>query len=204
MVLGPQEIRQSCIASWRIMKGETEALQQFDLSADGFWRSFLVIFLVLPFYLLSLISEHALMVEHLPAQGQENAAMVTGGFQFFVGKFLSLLADWITFPIFVGFLSGSLGLKRNYGPYIVVRNWSTLIILLPQTALYLLYMAGLIPSALLIMLTFPIIGWVLWYRFQIARVAGGCSFSNSIGLVVLDLVLSILIVASFDRLFAWQ
>lgn len=202
MVLGTQEIRQSCIASWRIMRGETEALQQFDLSADGFWRSFLVIFLLLPFYLLSLIAENVLMVEHIMTQGQENTEMVAGGFQLYFGKFLSLFVDWITFPIVVGLLAGSLGLKRNFGPYIIVRNWSTLIILLPQTLLYLLYMAGLIPSELLIMLTFPIIGWVLWYRFQIARVAGDCSFSISIGLVVLDLVLSILISTSLDRLFA--
>ncbi|QUS56435.1 hypothetical protein [Pseudovibrio brasiliensis] len=202
MALGIQEIRQSCIASWRIMKGEAEAVQQFDLSADGFWRSFLVIFLLLPFYFLSLISEQALMLEHQAAMGPEATEVVATGAQFYTGKTISLFVDWIAFPIVVGLLARSLGLGRNYGPYIIVRNWSTLLILLPQTFLNLFYLAGLIPSALLIMLTFPIVGWVLWYRFQIARIVGGCTFSISIGLVVLDLVLSILISASFDRLFA--
>ncbi len=202
MALGIQEIGQSCIASWRVMKGETEALQQFDLSADGFWRSFLVIFLLLPFYFLSLISEQSLMLEINLEQGQEAAEIATGGALLYIGKTLSLFVDWVTFPIVLAVLAGSIGLKRTYGPYIIVRNWSTLIILLPQTLLNLLYLAGIIPSALLVMLTFPIIGWVLWFRFQIARVAGECSFSTAIGLVVLDLVLSILISTSFDRLFA--
>lgn len=202
MALGIQEIGQSCIASWRVMKGEAEALQQFDLSADGFWRSFLVIFLLLPFYFLSLISEQSLMLEINLERGQEAAEIATGGALLYIGKTLSLFVDWVTFPLVLAVLAGSIGLKRTYGPYIVVRNWSTLIILLPQTLLNLLYLAGIIPSALLVMLTFPIIGWVLWFRFQIARIAGECSFSTAIGLVVLDLVLSILISTSFDRLFA--
>ncbi|KZL22007.1 hypothetical protein PsAD2_00032 [Pseudovibrio axinellae] len=202
MSFGLQEIRQSCIASWRIMKGESEALQQFDLSADGFWRSFLVVFVLLPFYFLGLLAEQSLLLETHLAKGQEAAEFISDGSPLYLGKSLALFVDWITFPIVVGFLSASIGLRKNYGPYIIVRNWSTLIILLPQTLVNLLYLSGLIPSALLVMLTLPIVGWVLWYRFQIARVAGGCKFSIAVGLVVLDLVLSILISTSFDRLFA--
>ncbi len=144
MALGIQEIGQSCIASWRVMKGEAEALQQFDLSADGFWRSFLVIFLLLPFYFLSLISEQSLMLEINLERGQEAAEIATGGALLYIGKTLSLFVDWVTFPLVLAVLAGSIGLKRTYGPYIVVRNWSTLIILLPQTLLNLLYLAGII------------------------------------------------------------
>lgn len=202
MVPGIQEIRQSCEASWSIMMGRTEAMRQYDLSADGFWRSFGVIFLLLPLYLFSIFAEQNLFLEDQLAQGTELSEYAQGGFLLYSGKVVTLLVDWIAFPIIVGFLSGSVGLKQNYAPYIIARNWSTLVILVPQTVLNLGYLIGIMPSALFIMLSFPIVGWVLWYRFRIARIAGQCSFSISMGLVVLDLILSIFISLSIGRPFA--
>ncbi len=201
MIPGIQEIRQSCSACWGIMKGEGEAVQQFDLSVRGFWRSFAVIFLLAPLYYISLKSEQAGLLEEHMLQGGDVAHMTVAAGTYYLGKALALGVDWIAFPIIVGLLSTSVGLQRTYTPYIIVRNWSSLLILLPQTVLNLGYLSGLIPTPLLVMLTLPLIGWVLWYRYRIARVVGQCTLAASIGLVVLDLVLSLLISNSFDQMF---
>ena len=45
------EARHSLAAAWLLARGDRTAYGQMNLSADGFWRSFLAIFPVLPLYL---------------------------------------------------------------------------------------------------------------------------------------------------------
>ena len=50
------EARHSLAAAWLLARGDRTAYGLINLSADGFWRSFLAIFPVLPLYLYSAVS----------------------------------------------------------------------------------------------------------------------------------------------------
>ena len=53
MIPGQQEIIRSLTGAWLLAKRDTSALNYFNLSIEGFWRSFSAMVLVLPILILS-------------------------------------------------------------------------------------------------------------------------------------------------------
>ena len=47
--------------AWDVMNGRAEGLNKFDLTIDGFWRSFGAIVLILPVALIALASERVVL-----------------------------------------------------------------------------------------------------------------------------------------------
>ena len=200
MIPDSNEIRRSVEASWQLMYGRVQALQNFDLSAESFWRSFSVIFLLLPFYAISIVAEQRLMNDPALLTAGEPVVEHASDLLFLASQLLVLAVDWIAYPIVVGLLAGSLGLRSTYGTFIIVRNWSTLVTIIPMTFANLIYLSGLLSPDLFVFISLPIVGWMLWYRFQITRFAANCSISLAIGLVVLDFILSIFINTGLEGL----
>ncbi|QDG79388.1 hypothetical protein FJ695_00520 [Labrenzia sp. PHM005] len=172
-------------------------MNYFDQSTQGFWRSFLVIFLLAPVFLVSalaekklLISENVILSEVFP----ENT--------YWLAQFLSLGIDWVMLPLVLAMLAGPIGISRQYVPFIVVRNWTSLLASVPYLATGLLYLMGIIPSGIMVLLSFTCLIVVLWYRFLIARIALQASASLAIGIVFLDILISLIIGELAGRLWA--
>lgn len=196
-MIGSSEIRAALEGSWMLLCNQSRGMVYFDQSTQGFWRSFLVIFLLAPVFLVSalaekklLISENVLLLETFP----ENA--------YWLAQFFSLGIDWVMLPLVLALIAGPIGISRQYVPYIVVRNWSSLLASLPYLATGLLYLTGIIPSGIMVLLSFTCLIVVLWYRFLIARIALQASVSLAIGVVFLDILLSLVIGELAGRLWA--
>ncbi|MDN3721819.1 hypothetical protein QW131_28210 [Roseibium salinum] len=58
---------------------------------------------------------------------------------------------------------------------------------------YLLFLLGIISSGIAVLLSFSCLLVVLWYRFLVARIALQAPISLAIGVVVLDIVLTLVI-----------
>ncbi|WP_310618695.1 hypothetical protein [Flexibacterium corallicola] len=194
MLPSSSEIVRSFQGSIELMRAPNKAASYFDLSNDGFWRSFSVIFLLLPFYALSMVARERMLAT--AGGGQTNTPQAI---DFGVMLATSVL-DWVTFPIVIALLASTLGIKGQYASYISVRNWTSLLIILPMSFLNLLFIIGILSVDVLLTLSLLIMGWMLWYRFMIARVVAGASVGVAIGLVVLDILLSILIENTMDTL----
>ncbi|MBS8262520.1 hypothetical protein DYI23_20005 [Roseibium polysiphoniae] len=159
-------------------------MRGFDLSIDGFWRSFAVIFLLVPLFVVSSLAERKLLLdetEFLPAGA------------FWLAQFTSLGLDWVALPLLLAGLAKPLGISAGYVPFIVARNWTSLLAALPYVFVGLLYLAGLIAPGIMVLLSLVTLIVVIWYRFIIARVALQASMSMTIGVVILDIILSLLI-----------
>ena len=87
-MIGRDEIERSLTGAWRLFLNQPDAMQSFDTSVDGFWRSFQAIVLVAPLYALTALADrHGVSTDANPTDVQHGA--------FFLGKALTLGLDWI-------------------------------------------------------------------------------------------------------------
>ncbi|MFN3131117.1 hypothetical protein [Roseibium sp.] len=196
-MISTNELRAAWEGSWLLLRSDPQGMSYFDLSLQGFWRSFQVIFLLAPVFLVSamaekklLISENVIVAELFPSD------------TYWFAQFMSLGIDWVTLPLILALIAGPIGISRQYVPFIVVRNWTSILASMPYLAIALLYLTGIIPSGIMVLLSFTCLIVVLWYRFLIARIALQASVSMAIGIVFLDILLSLVIGELTGRLWA--
>lgn len=192
-MLTPREVLDAIVQSWRLFKGDRTALQAFDASYDGFWRSFTVIVALAPFYALVFVAELALVAE----QGAGGAAVPAPAF--FLWKSAAALVDWIAFPAVVAVLAGSLNISGRYALLIVARNWTSILAVLPYALVSLLYAVGLMSTGGLIWSSVIVLVVLLRFRYQVFAAALGGPSGVVVGLVVLDFLLSVVIGQVFNQ-----
>jgi hypothetical protein len=187
MSLGAEIVR-SVRGAVRIAVLDPDAPSWFNLTIEGFWRSFLAPVLLAPFYLALIMRD---------AGGGEEAPEAGGGL--FV-RLAAFVVGWIAFPLAMIPIARLLGLSGAYVGYIIMWNWSAV----PQAAVMLPALAALDvlaqrPAGLLFMSATLA---VLFYGYLVARAGLRCAPITAAGVVVLDLVLSLLVNAGFRNLFA--
>ncbi|MBO0345707.1 hypothetical protein J0X15_10795 [Roseibium sp. CAU 1637] len=165
-----------------------EGERYFDTSIEGFWRSFQVVILLLPFLILNGLAGQKLIAEEGSVSPEELAASF-----FWQSQFTGYALDWVTMPILLALLSGVLGISRTFIPYIVVRNWASLLGTFPHTVIAALYLMGAVSSGLMVLMSLSTFVVILWYHFRIARLVLQANISLAFGVVILDVLLSLLV-----------
>ena len=181
-----EEISRSLTGAWLLMKGKEAGMRAFDVSIDGFWRSFGAILLMLPLYLPTLLAQRAVSIEMLPV----TAADFPDGL-FFLVSALGIAIDWIAFPLVAAAIAGPLGFSHRYIPLIVARNWTSVLALVPYALPQILYALGIASGQMMMLLTLIAVGIVLRYRYVVTKAALGGQTSVIVGLVALDFVLGL-------------
>lgn len=171
------EITSALVGSVRLARGDAAALGHFNMSVEGFWRSFAAIILVAPIYLaISSLSPDAGAAEVAPAP---------------VRLFI-LAVEWVAFPLAMVLVARLLDLQQRYAGYIIVYNWSSvpaMAVLLPP---FLLYSLGLIGPQALFSLFIALSLAVAYYRWLIARITLEIGGGVAAGIVVFDFAVSLL------------
>jgi hypothetical protein len=198
MMLTREEIGRSLGAAWDVFLDRPGAMRNFDVSVEGFWRSFAAVILVIPSYALAVLAERTL------AAAIDPAAPVQDGVAFFVQNALGLGLDWVTLPVILALLARPLGIARHYPEFVVARNWGAVIAAVPFGAIGLLIVLGLLGGELANLLMFAALIVVLRYTFVIARRSLDVGIGFAIGIVVLDFVVSLTIALALDGIFAPQ
>jgi hypothetical protein len=183
-------LRDNLAGAWAIMRGRAEGLTRLDLTLEGFWRSFAAIVLLAPFAVLALISQ-----QRLAAAAGESP--VAGGLGL---EAVALLIDWFAFPLVFAILARPLGLGGRYVPFIVARNWASVIIAAMVAAVHATHVLGLLPSRFAPVLLFVAVAIALRFSYVIARTTLGVPIGLAIPIVVLDLLISLTVWAAISRL----
>jgi hypothetical protein len=194
MMLGRDEIVRSLSAAWDLFLDRPGAMRGFDVSVDGFWRSFAAVVLVAPSYAFAVLAERQMVA-------LDPTAPVQGGFSFLVQNVLGLGIDWVTLPVLLALLARPLGIARHYPEFVVARNWGAVIAALPFGAIGLLIVLGILGGELANLLMLAALFVVLRYTYLIARRALDAGLGLAIGIVVLDFVLSLAIALALDGIF---
>ena len=192
-MIGRAEIERSLIGGWRLFLNKPDALQSFDTSTEGFWRSFQVIGLVAPIYLITALTERTITFGDAIATGTVSAAA------FWATQGLTLAVDWVALPILLASVAGLIGIKREYPAYIAVRNWAAPLMLAPFTLVSLLDGLGVGADVLLIP-SLAGLAFSLRFGYLIARRTLNVGIDVAIGLVALDLLVSFAVLKVIGRL----
>lgn len=170
----------------RLARLDANGMARFDLTVEGFWRSFLAAVVASPFYLVLVMDQYG-RTGTGPHLGRVVLAEVVG-----------YLLGWVIFPVAAIFLTRLLGLGARYVALIVAGNWAAVLqaALLAATAL----VAGLFPDQLAGMLRLTGTSLAIAYHWFVFRTALATTGGTAFGLVVIDLLLAVLLNLATD---AW-
>ncbi len=189
------EIRSAMTGSFLLAKRDVRGLQFFDVTIDGFWRSFLVVVLISPFYVLYALQE--VEIAH-DINIQDSVPAASAGF---VAARVSLLGlEWAIYPVTMIYITRLMGLWPKYITYIAIYNWSSLFISLALAPAAVLYFSGVISAQMTATINLFTILFILYFRWYIARTVLETAATTATLIVAFDLVLSLLIQGIFSRL----
>jgi hypothetical protein len=186
-------IRENIAGAWQVMLGRREGLNRLDTSLEGFWRSFAAVIMLAPFALLALFSQPRLA----DAAGAPMDPLTASGVAL---AGLALFVDWFAFPIVLAVLALPFGLGSRYVPFIVTRNWASVIIGAVVGAVHALHLVGVLPTVLVPYLLLAAVAVALRFSYVIARLALAVSMGMALPIVLLELLISLTVWSAFDRL----
>lgn len=174
--------------------GRRAGLARFDMSVDGFWESFRAILFVLPFFAINVAVEHRMRLSDAVVDTVPDAT-------FIAARVVDFGLDWVAMPLLLALLGKRLGIARGYAAYIVVRNWAQVIMAAPQALIALLLGVGAISLEISAVISLAVIAVMIRYHYRIIRCTLDKSIGFTIGLVVADMALSLILSEVIDKLF---
>lgn len=191
---GRDEIARSLIGAWRLFLDRSDAMRFFDVSVDGFWRSFGAILLILPAYILVLLADQARIPTEAMAGGSFDATA------FFANRAFWLLLNWVALPFLLALVAGPLGFSRTYASYVVARNWCAVLTVAPFGLIALLTLAGLLSNEIASVISLAIIVVVIRFDYLIARRALGADVGLAVAVVLADLAIGLAMAVVIDTI----
>jgi hypothetical protein len=179
------EVLSALYGACRLAWFDASGMTYFNLTVEGFWRSFFAAVLVAPAYAILVGMQSSAEAEDF------NLALV------FLTESIGYVLAWCAFPIVALLLTRMLGLDRNYVALIVAHNWSAV----PQTAaLVAVVLLGVVlPQGLGTLLVTLTTGAILVYQWFVIRTALQSSGGIALMLLLVDLVVTSMISAGADR-----
>jgi hypothetical protein len=178
-----EEVLSALYGAYRLAWFNVSGMTYFNLTVDGFWRSFFAAVLVAPAY--------AVLVGLRVSAAEVNIAFV------FLTEALGYVLAWCAFPAVALVLTRLLGLDRNYVALIVAHNWSAVLQMAAFVAVVLV--GGILPAALGTLLVALTTLAILVYQWFVIRTALQTSGGIALMLLLVDLVITSLISAGADR-----
>src|SRR6266571_9543875 len=117
------EVQLAVGGALRLAVGDRRGLGSFDVSIDGFWRSFRAGLICYPLYLL-------LVSFRVTAAQWEMSGVVP----ILVVETIAFVISWVAYPLLILPVSRHLGRANRFLPFMVVYNWSQI----PQSVLFVL------------------------------------------------------------------
>lgn len=171
------EITRNLAGAWQVMNGRPAGLAQLDSSIEGFWRSFGAIVLSAPVLVLVLLSQDRIALDLEESSGSILPVPV---------QMVVWLVEWVLFPILLAIVARPIGVARHYVPFIVARNWASVLIMAAYIIPLLAYLAGIVPARGLLFIQFIILVGSGYFFFRIARTALMAPPGMAVAIVVAD------------------
>jgi hypothetical protein len=180
-----EEVLRSLNGAWRLAWLDRSGMSYFNLTVEGFWRSFFAAVLVAPGYAL-------LVVQKLLTRPEEFSSLWA-----FIVESTAYVVVWAAFPAVAAVLTQIFGLARNYAALVIAVNWAAVI----QIAAFLgaVGLAFVAPPLSGLVLT-AATGAILFYQWFVVRTALGTTGGLALLVVLVDLLVNLAINLSADRL----
>lgn len=176
----------SLIGAWRLARMKPDGFAWFDLSADGFWRSFLAVPVVMPLF-LGFIAVQA---------GPGPASWAGYVFVEVVGYLLA----WATFLALMVPFARFFGLGPGYVPFVVAYNWAQVLILMALLPATLLRAAGVMPGLFNVVIV-VLLALAIVYIGLLARLGLRTDWPQTVAVVLIEMVTSYAVRELVDFIF---
>jgi hypothetical protein len=191
-MLSANEILHGLTGVWRIVMGDPEARTHFNISLDGFYRSFWALALAVPVVFFSSTSLWRLAREVDPTDGTDFTS-------FAVVQLGGTIIYWALYLAAMIAVARQLKLGAHYTAYVVTFNWGALFTSVLFALPLFLYSVGIVGARGSMALTLPALGILAWYRWRIAREVLGATAPMTVAILVLDFTLGVIL----DQGLAW-
>jgi hypothetical protein len=194
-------VRNQLWIALRIARFDAGAVREFDHSIDGFFRSFVALLLCAPLYIFIVVAQRRLAAAaptEMPDLEFGPVLPITPGYVLF--EAFAYLANWLAFPIALIFIVRLIKAGDRYVPFIIAYNWTACVVVFVSFVPQLLYLAGVLPMAVVIAFYIPILIFAAAYEWLVAREALGISALTAAGIVLIDYLLSSLVGRVFERI----
>tara|TARA_R110002167_G_scaffold152038_2_gene345863 strand:+ start:97 stop:705 length:609 start_codon:yes stop_codon:yes gene_type:complete len=197
-----EEIVRSIFAAWRIARFDAGAMRFFNLSLEGFWRSFIAAGLILPFYLVLVGLEFSHVAEQIESQLQpsQKAMLQVTLFGYASIELLNFAVRWAAWPLLMVPVTRFFKLDANYVPYIIAANWGAVLRFAVMFPIFLLFFFEVLPQqAIGALLVIAYIS-VLYYEYLLVRAGLQCDWITAAGVVALKFIVDLGLNHSFNQL----
>ena len=197
-------IQRSIDAVTRLVWRDTQALSLLDMTADGFYRSFIAMIVGAPLYAASLSGWRHMEVKFATDAGHKfDPAQLEFGAQDFVLDVARYALLWFAFPVIVLFVLRFLKQTERYSALIIAYNWSSIIVMILFNVPLSLFGLGLIAPFATVAMLFTILGFSLYYRFFLAMASLQSGSSTAMAVASINALLFFYIVLGIDLVAMW-
>jgi len=155
------EAARSLASALGIIRYEPAALQGFNLSIEGFWRSFAAVFAILPMSWIIMTSA-------------DKAAAALGGTEVHSRLYQSSLfvvTFVVVWPVVVAIIARGFNLGNHYLRYMIAYNWLSVPLAALALIPNLIFLAEMIGPVMREILGLLAYGVALYYSWYLARIA---------------------------------
>lgn len=158
------EIRSGLTGAWLMFRNDPDAMDHFDLSFEGFWKSFLAGILLIPVVLVQVQTEWALRLR----MGETMDFSLSG---YRLVGLLTLLIGWFGYPLIVLVLARLLGFSDRVVAFIIAQNWCAILASIAVSLPFLAAGIGLIGPFGLSLIIIVLLVILLRYFYVVARIS---------------------------------
>lgn len=180
-MISTREATVALYGAWRLARFDETGLRYFDNTVEAFWRSFQAALVVLPAYAILIMLR---MAENPPTAGAPTVIIVQA---------IAYVAGWFAFPFVMYYVTGWADRRPFFCRYIVAYNWATVLQITLFLVLAVVAATGILPEAMVPLLILVATLAILVYQGFIARVALDVPVWGAAGIVLLDIVVSLLL-----------
>lgn len=177
------EVTAGLYGAVRLLRGDRTGLQYFRSDATGFYQSFFAALLILPPFALLLALEY----------GEIYAPEGVGVIPYWITMMSAYAMGWCAYPILMNTVCDLIQRKERFITFVIAYNWAGVLQNGVYLGLELARASGLLPGDAAAFLALIVLGGVLVFAWYIAVVALDVTGPQAIGLVVMDLLLSMVI-----------
>ncbi|MAF94888.1 MAG: hypothetical protein CMM60_03945 [Rhodospirillaceae bacterium] len=175
------EVLTALYGAYRLARLDAGGLGFFDITDQGFWRSFFAAVVVAPLYVILLLIRYSNFPEPIPL------------FRFIALEAIAYVIAWVAFPLLMASLARMLERDEFYIRYIVAYNWAAVLQNFLYIPIAILAAVGVLSITLSNTLGLLALALIVVYTWFITRTALEVAAGTAAGIVGLDFLLNVFI-----------
>ncbi|MCZ4281593.1 hypothetical protein O4H49_12450 [Kiloniella laminariae] len=179
MIPSLTEMKHHLGATFGFLRLDLSGLEHIDTSSRSFWNSFFAAWLCLPGYI------------YLSTLYPTDNDVLYDSFAVLLIEALIYMISWLAYPVAIHAILVLHNKVENFRQLVIAINWLQLWVILVQVFLHTLLKSGLFPEIMVSLTGLLTLFYLLWVKANVIKQVIPCSWFIAVGLVFLDIVLSL-------------